>query len=259
MDHRHSDSSRWRNLTGMNKCLVSFRRLVSTAHLYNQPKWTTGKNQAQFGKCYSEYGHGHNYEIDFSWQIAEMTPALFQEFKTAAEQTMNAICDLYDHKHLSYTHPVFQIGQKISTTENLALQIWSELQNAWPKANSQASPSGVLVWEMPDLASSFGINPTQASAQLGLEKKSYVKQNKIAQGVRLGTKGRPLSLKMQFGEKKEATHGEPLQSDPQIRSLVEESAKLAETLPSLAMKLAKQLGTSVLLCDLEHHCAFSAP
>lgn len=237
----------------MRVSLVSFRRLVSTAHLYNQPNWSDEKNREQFGKCYSDFGHGHNYEIDFSWRMTGMTPDFrsnsYSDFLESAENTMNAICDLYDHKHLSFTHREFRIGQKISTTENLAVQIWSEFLTFWSNSSSIASPSGVLIWEMPNLASSVGITTENALARMGINQNRYVKQKRLMKGLRIASDSLPVSLEV-LG---------PLLDLKKAESVLREKAKTSNSLPALAYEMAIELASPVLVRDLENHCAFCAP
>lgn len=240
----------------MSTCLLSFRRLVSSAHLYSQPKWSDQKNREEFGLCYSQHGHGHNYEIDFSWRVSEMPSNLYADFLQSARATMDTVCAIYDHKHLSFTHPSFRLGANISTTENLALQIWSEFQNTWPKKLAAATPSGVLLWEMATLASSLGTTPENAAVELDPDKKSYVEQIKTQLGLRLGTKLLPVSLEIQIPAQATIRGDEHLK---RLQDFVSEQAKHSESLPDLARLITKQFNTPVLLRDLENHCAFCTP
>ncbi|MDX9731554.1 MAG: hypothetical protein RBT63_07270 [Bdellovibrionales bacterium] len=43
---------------------TTYSREFSTAHLYHQPSWSEEKNRAEFGACFSQYGHGHNYRLE---------------------------------------------------------------------------------------------------------------------------------------------------------------------------------------------------
>lgn len=234
--------------------LISFRRLVSTAHLYNQPAWSTEQNRSVFGQCFSEFGHGHNYEIDFAWRLnpEALDSKVYFPLLEAADKIMNHVCSLYDHHHISFTHAEFKTGGKISTTENLALQIWHEFNQAWKLEAAQissASPSGVQIWEMGDLASCVGTTPQQALFKT-LSKKSYVKQNHRRTAVRLGPSKKPISLQLWIPS------GGPTEkmAEFDLDSLKVE-AETAISLASLAKRLTRE--SFVLLCDQEHHFAFA--
>jgi 6-pyruvoyltetrahydropterin/6-carboxytetrahydropterin synthase len=238
----------------MKVCLYSVRKLVSTAHVYNQPKWSTEENQFHFGSCYSKHGHGHNYEIDFSWSLPEdcieatgaKQDALL-EFEKLAEETMSDVCSLYDHHHISYTHPKFQMGGKIPTTENLTLQIWEEFCCAWNKHSAPAKefalvPSGVTVWEMSDLAASFGRTPL-------FEFDESSKLIAIELNITLGVRKVPFSLRAQ-APSSSVNVGD-------LFSVTRTLARKNEHLLALAIDVSRLIRAPVLLRDAISQCAYS--
>jgi 6-pyruvoyltetrahydropterin/6-carboxytetrahydropterin synthase len=107
----------------------------AAGHLYHQKKWSVEKNQAEFGKCFSEYGHGHNYRLEVAFE----EPALDSAIDPATARThwladlnaaVRAVTDLLDHKHLNFAVPEF--AQLIPTTENIALYLLKNLQRRCP-------------------------------------------------------------------------------------------------------------------------------
>lgn len=238
----------------MKRCLFSVRKLVSTAHVYHQPKWSKEENQTRFGSCFSKHGHGHNYEIDFSWSLPESFIKSTKEkrdallaFEKSAEATMSDVCSLYDHHHISYTHPKFQLGAKIPTTENLTLQIWEEFQSSWnnhsaPSKDLALVPSGVTVWEIADLAANLGKTPL-------FELDDSSKLLAIELNVTLGAAKKPFSLRMQA----------PFSSVDarKLFSLTQLLAQETEHLSALAREVSYQIKAPVLIRDANSQCAYS--
>ncbi|MBC7372002.1 MAG: 6-carboxytetrahydropterin synthase [Bdellovibrionaceae bacterium] len=110
----------------------------SAAHLYHQPKWGKKQNQEKFGKCFTEFGHGHNYRVEAAF--TENAGPLED-----LEQALRLVVGLLDHQHLNFVIPEFKTA--IPTTENIALFCLEKLK--------MASPSGEVVslrlYEMDDL------------------------------------------------------------------------------------------------------------
>lgn len=89
----------------------SIEETFSAAHFYNQRKWSVQKNIEQFGKCYSQYGHGHDYKIKL--HFLNNTMDILHEKKVLKD-----FCNSLDHKHLNFDIPYFK--DQIPTTENIA-------------------------------------------------------------------------------------------------------------------------------------------
>ena len=98
----------------------------SCAHLYHQPLWDNAANQAIFGKCFSDHGHGHDYEL---WvETADLR--CFEKLKVAAASLREQL----DHKHLNFVIPEFK--NQVPTTENLALYCSEYLKNKMGEPNA---------------------------------------------------------------------------------------------------------------------------
>lgn len=107
--------------------IVSFEKSFSAAHIYNQPKWSPERNQATFGLCYSEYGHGHNYKWKAFFAVPNTEPALLKSLELSLE-SLNA---LLEHKHLNFEVDFFKTH--IPTTENIALFLANSLAKTSPQ------------------------------------------------------------------------------------------------------------------------------
>lgn len=79
----------------------------SSAHLYQQPQWNLEKNKAEFGLCFSEFGHGHNY-------ILEVTVPSSGDILKIKDQIQRVV-GLLDHKHLNFE--VEEFKNQVPTSE----------------------------------------------------------------------------------------------------------------------------------------------
>ncbi len=95
----------------------------SSAHLYNQPKWSKSKNKAEFGLCYSQFGHGHNY-------ILRVTVSDSKEILKIRDQIQKVV-SLVDHKHLNFE--VAEFKNKIPTSEVIVQYFKEKLKKIKPQ------------------------------------------------------------------------------------------------------------------------------
>jgi len=110
----------------------------SCAHFYEQKAWTTERNQQEFGKCFSKYGHGHNYRLQVS-AVCEL--AKMAEVRTTLRTQLQVIREELDHKHLNFDVGYF--GQHIPTCENIAgyLQLrFKQLRLSWSEIRLYETP-----------------------------------------------------------------------------------------------------------------------
>lgn len=114
----------------------------SAAHFYHQPKWDSKTNQKNFGKCYSPYGHGHNYKLQLEFSIQNPKDLLNEQLQI--QTLVNKLCETLDHKHLNQEIDFFK--SNIPTTENIAVYLLDNL-----KKNSLKLPTKLLLKEMDSL------------------------------------------------------------------------------------------------------------
>jgi 6-pyruvoyltetrahydropterin/6-carboxytetrahydropterin synthase len=106
---------------------ISRRERFSASHRLARPDWSEEKNFAVFGKCANPNGHGHNYYL---WVTVKGEPDPETSFVVDLSELGRIIKDKViqhvDHKNLDLDVP-FMKG-RYSSTENLAIAIWEQLE-----------------------------------------------------------------------------------------------------------------------------------
>lgn len=103
------------------------RERFSAAHRLGRPEWSNEKNLATFGKCSNPNWHGHNYELWVTVKGETDKETGFVVDLSALSKLLHThVIDLVDHKNLDLDVP-FMNGLN-STTENLAVAIWRQLE-----------------------------------------------------------------------------------------------------------------------------------
>ncbi|NWI89255.1 PTPS synthase, partial [Pitta sordida] len=92
------------------------------------------ENLKLFGKCNNPNGHGHNYKgcsisLLVSLQIDPVS-GMVLNLTDLKEYMQEAIMEPLDHKNLDKDVPYF--AEVVSTTENVAVFIWENLQQLLP-------------------------------------------------------------------------------------------------------------------------------
>lgn len=120
--------------------LIQLETDFSCAHFYRQDKWDEKKNLSTFGKCFSQYGHGHDYLLQVQFEVTEQHP-----IPLALVEAMRELKEELDHKHLNFLIPEFK--DKVPTTENVALYCQEKLTKKLP----QFPVKKLRLYEKPDL------------------------------------------------------------------------------------------------------------
>ena len=106
---------------------ITRRERFSAAHKLSRPDWSAEKNMATFGKCANPNWHGHNYQL---WVTVKGEPQLETGFVVDLSMLGKAMSEhvvqYLDHKNIDLDVP-FMIG-RLSSTENLAIAIWEQLE-----------------------------------------------------------------------------------------------------------------------------------
>ncbi|MBL7543972.1 MAG: 6-carboxytetrahydropterin synthase [Bdellovibrionaceae bacterium] len=103
--------------------ILLFDYEFSSAHFYEQKKWSARKNHLIFGQCYTPYGHGHNYRLQLEVDIGTATPILA---KAEIDTILKATVAQLDHQHLNFVIPFFK--KTIPTTENISLYLQEQIR-----------------------------------------------------------------------------------------------------------------------------------
>jgi len=99
----------------------------NAAHKLYNPAWSREKNDDVFGKCANENWHGHNYEllVTVKGNPDPDTGFLF-DVKKLSNIIKQEVIDKLDHKNLNVD--VDFMKGKMCSTENLAIEIWKQLE-----------------------------------------------------------------------------------------------------------------------------------
>ena len=111
---------------------VTRKEQFNAAHKLYNPNWSDEKNDRIFGPCANKNWHGHNYDL---WVTVKGEPNLETGFvvdlKDLSQLIRSTVIEKLDHKNLNLDVP-FMFGL-LSSTENLAIQVWNQLEQ--PIAN----------------------------------------------------------------------------------------------------------------------------
>lgn len=121
---------------------VTLKSDFCSAHLYHQPAWDHETNRKVFGRCFTPYGHGHNYVLSVSFVTDTADIASFTDEK---QRILDSLTRVLDHEHLNFVVPEFK--NKIPTTENIVLYFVEKL--------SQENIVSVQVQETPEIRSEW--------------------------------------------------------------------------------------------------------
>lgn len=106
---------------------ISRRERFSASHRLSRPDWSEAKNFEVFGKCANPNGHGHNYDL---WVTVKGEPdpetSFVVDLSALGHIIKDKVIQHVDHKNLDLDVP-FMKG-KYSSTENLAIAIWEQLE-----------------------------------------------------------------------------------------------------------------------------------
>ena len=102
---------------------ITRRERFSSAHKLENKNISEINNDKLFGKCYQL--HGHNYEL-FVTVTGKIKPksGMIIDLKDLKKIIKEKVTSKIDH---NYINDVSFMKNKITTTENLCIQIWKEL------------------------------------------------------------------------------------------------------------------------------------
>ncbi len=128
-------------------CVITRRARFSASHLYRLPELDEAENQARFGPCSLEPGHGHNYELIVAMAGPLDADGMVLNLSEVKHAIRQAVTDPLDFRFLNQVWPEFDLSRpegRLPTTEALALAIRSRLAPLLPVV-------GLRLYEHPDL------------------------------------------------------------------------------------------------------------
>jgi 6-pyruvoyltetrahydropterin/6-carboxytetrahydropterin synthase len=99
----------------------------NAAHKLYNPRWSREKNEDVFGKCANENWHGHNYELLVTVKgTPDPDTGFLFDVKRLSTIIKQEVIEKLDHKNLNVD--VEFMRDKMCSTENLAIEIWKQLE-----------------------------------------------------------------------------------------------------------------------------------
>ncbi|MDB9964136.1 6-carboxytetrahydropterin synthase [Vicingaceae bacterium] len=115
---------------------ITRRERFSAAHKLARPEWSEEKNYETFGKCSNPNWHGHNYVL---WVTVKGNPEPITGFvvdlSALGDVIKEKVIQHVDHKNLNVD--VIFTKDIMTSTENLAIAIWEQLENPVKKLGAE--------------------------------------------------------------------------------------------------------------------------
>ena len=123
---------------------ITRKASFNAAHKLARTDWDDYKNAEVYGKCANPNWHGHNYWLYVTVK-GEVNPetGFLVDLKWLKDIMNNYVVDKVDHKNLNLD--VDFMKDKLASTENLAIEIWKQLEA--PIAESGAVLHCVKIYE----------------------------------------------------------------------------------------------------------------
>jgi|TARA_B100000767_G_scaffold242918_1_gene240282 6-pyruvoyltetrahydropterin/6-carboxytetrahydropterin synthase len=112
----------------MKPIYITRRETFNAAHRLRREDWSEAKNEEVFGKCSNKNWHGHNFDLFVTVKgIPSDETGFVINLKDLGQIIKENVIEKVDHKNINLDVP-FMKG-KMSSTENLAIGIWEEMEN----------------------------------------------------------------------------------------------------------------------------------
>jgi len=107
---------------------ITRRETFNAAHRLFKPEWDDQKNFDVFGKCSNPKWHGHNYVLYVTVK-GEVDPetGFLINLKDLSKVINQFVIEELDHKNMNLE--VDFMAGRITSTENLAIGIWDQLES----------------------------------------------------------------------------------------------------------------------------------
>lgn len=100
----------------------------SAAHRLHNPRKSADWNISTYGKCNHPNFHGHNYTVEVAVRGPVDPDSGMVMNLTDLKQAIADVLLLVDHKNIDLDVAEFRDGQRISTSENVAIWLFEKLQ-----------------------------------------------------------------------------------------------------------------------------------
>lgn len=111
----------------MRTVYLTRKEHFNAAHRLWNPNWSDEKNFEIFGECANPNYHGHNYDLYVTVRGAPNPETGFLvNVRELENLVQEEIVEAIDHKNLNVNVPMME--GKLTSTENLAIAIWDQLE-----------------------------------------------------------------------------------------------------------------------------------
>lgn len=108
---------------------ITRREHFNAAHKLWNESWSDETNQKVFGKCSNKNWHGHNYELYVTVKgLPSPDTGFVIDLKFLSQIIQEKVIDHLDHRNINLD-VVFMQGV-LASTENLAIKIWQQIDQA---------------------------------------------------------------------------------------------------------------------------------
>ncbi|CAF1010358.1 unnamed protein product [Adineta steineri] len=112
----------------MPKVYLTRRETFSTAHRLHSSYLSDEDNMRIFDKCNNPNGHGHNYVLEVTvFGHVDARTGMVMNIADLKYLIQEHVLKFVDHKHLDKDVDYFRETKTVSTTENLAVFIWQQI------------------------------------------------------------------------------------------------------------------------------------
>jgi len=115
---------------------ITRRERFSAAHRLAKEEWSDEENRKVFGKCSNPNWHGHNYilHVTVKGKVKPST-GFVVDLSTLGDLIKERVIEKVDHKNMNVD--VDFMKGKMSSTENIAIAIWEQLEEAVKEIGAQ--------------------------------------------------------------------------------------------------------------------------
>jgi 6-pyruvoyltetrahydropterin/6-carboxytetrahydropterin synthase len=107
---------------------ITRRETFNAAHRLKRDDWTNEENERIFGKCCNQNWHGHNFELFVTVRgIPSKETGFVINLKTLGDILKDGVIEKIDHKNINVD--VDFMKDQMSSTENLAIGIWEQIED----------------------------------------------------------------------------------------------------------------------------------
>lgn len=112
----------------MKHIYITRRETFNAAHRLKRDDWTNEENERIFGKCCNQNWHGHNFELFVTVRgIPSKETGFVINLKTLGDILKDGVIEKIDHKNINVD--VDFMKDQMSSTENLAIGIWDQIED----------------------------------------------------------------------------------------------------------------------------------